>query len=208
MTDLKNKVWADAWPPSNEPLTYLCYNCFGQPEVRSCSVCDKKGFLDTTDIRKRKQGDTLRELMTRKRFGMLQASREFGIPLPALSSFMRGKPPVGYETDFALLAEYISTLPDVPPDETVNEMFDIFPHLSPENVKSARDEHYIDGCMARAVRIADEATPLTAVLLLRELIRDIETKADENGNEYPGIYPYWNSIASYIKAKEFLETQP
>ena len=44
------------------------------------------------------------------------------------------------------------------------------------------------------------------VLALQGLLWDIDTKYDENGNEYPGIYPYWNSIAGYRIAKEFIRS--
>ena len=44
------------------------------------------------------------------------------------------------------------------------------------------------------------------VLVLQGLLWDIETKYDENGNEYPGVYPYWNSIAGYRTAKDFMRS--
>lgn len=44
------------------------------------------------------------------------------------------------------------------------------------------------------------------VLILQNLLRDIETKYDENGNEYPGVYPYWSSISGYCIAKDFIRS--
>lgn len=42
--------------------------------------------------------------------------------------------------------------------------------------------------------------------ILQELIRDIESKHDDRGNIYPGIYPYWEYIASYNKAADYLKS--
>ena len=44
------------------------------------------------------------------------------------------------------------------------------------------------------------------VLVLQGLLWDIDTKYDENGNEYPGVYPYWDSIAGYRTAKDFMRS--
>lgn len=118
MTDLKNKIWANTWPPSTEPLTFFCYDCLSPLVACSCLVRDKRSSLDLSDTHKLNERTT------------------------------------------------------------------------------------------QAITVAAENDPSTAVVLLRELIRDIETKADKNGKEYPGVYPHWNNIASYVKAKEFLETQP
>lgn len=42
--------------------------------------------------------------------------------------------------------------------------------------------------------------------ILQELVRDIETQHDDRGNIYPGIYPYWEYIASYNNAADFLKS--
>ena len=205
MTDLKNKVWADVWPLSNEPLTYLCYSCFGTSGVFSCATCGSKGFLDAKDIAAIKRGKALQNLMTLKGVTMAALYKSRGVPPVLLSKYKLGQAPEDQESRFAALTAWLESLPDNPFEADAAAFHEAFPHVV---VKAKKDEMYINGCMAQAVKLADEADPLTAVVLLRELIRDIETKVDENGNEYPGIYPYWNSIASYMKAKEFLETQP
>jgi hypothetical protein len=53
-------------------------------------------------------------------------------------------------------------------------------------------------------RICKKDHPTTYIL--QELIRDIESKHDDRGNIYPGIYPYWEYIASYNNAADYLKS--
>ena len=43
------------------------------------------------------------------------------------------------------------------------------------------------------------------VILLQALIWDIETVCDDWGNPYPGTYPYWEWVPSYVKARDYLK---
>ena len=53
-------------------------------------------------------------------------------------------------------------------------------------------------------RLCKKEDPTTYIL--QELVRDIETQHDDRGNIYPGIYPYWEYIASYNNAAGFLKS--